>query len=167
LVGVVRAVKRFATLGAVGAVLLSILGVSMMFANFDKAEGDNDDKGSEFTTKSIKGTWGFSGGVGYLVPPAVPEALPAVGIGIVSFDGTGECTVSNTVNLNGELFGPFSSDSCTYSVNPDGTGTSVAEFSAGPAPGEASVSFVISDHGRKLRFIRTDFVVASFEAEKQ
>jgi hypothetical protein len=139
----------------------------MMLATSDKAEGDDNDSEREFTNKGIKGTWGFSGGVGYLVPPAVPEALPAVGLGIVTFDGAGECKVSNTVNLNGESFGPFSSDSCTYSVNPDGTGTSVAEFSEGPAPGAASVSFVISGHGKKLRFIRTDFVVASFEAEKQ
>jgi hypothetical protein len=43
----------------------------------------------------------------------------------------------------------------------------VAEFSEGPVPGAASVCFVISGHGKKLRFIRTDFVVASFEAEKQ
>jgi hypothetical protein len=152
---------------AVGAVFLAILGVSMILASTNKAEGDNDDKGREFTTQSIKGTWAFSGGVGYLVPPAVPEALPTVGIGIVTFDGTGGCTVSNTANVNGELFGPFSSDSCTYSVNADGTGASVAEFSAGPAPGAAPVLFVISDNARKLRFIRTDFVVAHFEAEKQ
>ena len=159
--------KRYVTLGAVAAVLLAMFGVSMMLATSGKAEGDNDDPESEFTNRSIKGTWGFSSGIGYLVPPAVPEALPSVGLGIVTFDGTGECTVSNTVNLNGETFGPFSSDSCTYSVNPDGTGTSVAEFSAGPAPGAAPVSFVIVDHGKKIRFIRTDFVVASFEAEKQ
>jgi hypothetical protein len=163
----VKAVKRFVTLGAVAAVLLAMFGVSMMLATSGKAEGDNDDPRRKFTDRSIKGTWGFSSGIGYLVPPAVPEALPAVGLGIVTFDGTGGCTVSNTVNLNGETFGPFSSDSCTYSVNPDGTGTSVAEFSEGPVPGATPVSFVIVDHGKKIRFIRTDSVVASFEAEKQ
>jgi hypothetical protein len=146
---------------------MAIFGVSMMLVTSDRAEGDDNDSEREFTNKSLKGTWGFSGGIGYLVPPEVPEALPAVGLGIVTFDGAGECQVSNTINLNGELFGPFSSDSCTYSVNPDGTGTSVAEFSEGPAPGAAPVSFVISDHGKKIRFIRTDFVVASFEAERQ
>jgi hypothetical protein len=163
----VKAVKRFVILGAVAAVLLAIFGVSMMLATSGKAEGDNDDPGREFTDRSIKGTWGFSGGIGYLVPPAAPEALPAVGLGIVTFDGTGGCIVSNTANINGETFGPFSSDSCTYSVNPDGTGTSVAEFSEGPVPGAVPVSFVIVDHGRKIWFIRTDSVVASFEAKKQ
>jgi hypothetical protein len=164
----VRDVKRFVTLGAVAVVLLAMFGVSMTLATSGKAEGDNDDPGKEFTNRSIKGTWGFSSGVGYLVPPAVPEPLPAVALGIVTFDGTGGCTVSNqTVNLNGETFGPFSSDSCTYSVNPDGTGISVAEFSAGPAPGAVPVAFVIVDHGKKIRFIRTDVAVASFDAEKQ
>ncbi len=97
--------KRFVTLGAVAAVLLAMFGVSMMLATSGKAEGDNDDPGRKFTDRSIKGTRGFSSGIGYLVPPAVPEALPAVGLGIVTFDGTGGCTVSNTVNLNGETFG--------------------------------------------------------------
>jgi hypothetical protein len=61
---------------------------------------------------------------------------------------------------------PFTA-SCTYSVNPDGTGKSVAEFSGAPFNGPATVAFVIVDRNREIRFLNTNSVVAGFTARRQ
>lgn len=75
----------------------------------------------------------------------------------------------NTVNINGTIIGPNTSDTCTYSVNPDGTGTGVAEFSVSGVPFDepSTVAFVIVDHNREIRFINTNSIVAGFTAKRQ
>ena len=131
------------------------------------ASGDDDDRRDRaFTNRTIRGAWGWSGS-GWVVPPVVDEAVPTVGRGIVRFDGRGRCSVQTAVNINGTPFGPVTSDSCTYSVNRDGTGTSVAHFSSGPFVGPAPVSFVISDRGREIRFIQENAFVVTFIAKRQ
>lgn len=122
-----------------------------------------DDK---FTLKTIKGAWGFSGD-GVLASPDPDHRLPVAGIGIVTFDGEGGCDISGTNNLNGAALA-VQSDFCTYTVNPDGTGTSEASFPAmGSLPAsEVPVSFVIVDEARELRLIQTAVVVSSFVAKR-
>lgn len=130
----------------------------------------NDSAGRRpFTERSIEGTWGFSGDFGMIVPPAVPQPVPTAALGTVFFDGIGGCSVTNTVNINGTIIGPNTSDTCTYSVNPDGTGTGVAEFSVSGAPFDepSTVAFVIVDHNREIRFINTNSIVAGFTAKRQ
>ena len=73
----------------------------------------------------------------------------------------------STINVNGTIYGPLTSNTCTYSVNPDGTGKSVAEFSGAPFNGPATVAFVIVDHNREIRFLNTNSVVAGFTARRQ
>jgi hypothetical protein len=102
----------------------------------------NDSAGRRpFTEHSIEGTWGFSGDFGMIVPPAVPQPVPTAALGTVFFDGIGGCSVTNTVNINGTIIGPMTSDTCIYSVNPDSTGTGVAEFSEAPFGGPSTVTY--------------------------
>jgi hypothetical protein len=102
-----------------------------------------------------------------IVPPSVPQPVPTAGLGTVVFDGNGGCVVTTTINVNGTTRGPLTSNTCTYSVNPDGTGKSVAEFSGAPFNGPATVAFVIVDHNREIRFLNTNSVVAGFTARRQ
>lgn len=79
-----------------------------------------------FSTASLKGTYGFS-------TSARGGPLPTADAGLTTFDGTGKSTVYFNQNIPGEFIGQRQvlSDSLdiTYSVNPDGTGTSsVANF---------------------------------------
>ena len=143
-------------------VLIGLVALVLMAA----CAGDDDDR--VFTDKSIEGRWAFSA-QGTILPPALPAATPAVAVGILDFDGSGGCSITDTTNLGGTKIGPQTSETCTYSVNPDGTGTFSVAF-PGPdgAPGPpAPISFVIVDKNREIRTIRTDFGVASGVAKRQ
>lgn len=62
------------------------------------------------------------------------DRLPVAGIGVVTFDGEGGCEISGTNHLNGAAL-DASSARCSYTVNADGTGTSLATFPpSGPLP---------------------------------
>jgi hypothetical protein len=79
-----------------------------------------------FSTASLKGTYGFS-------TSARGGPLPTADAGLTTFDGRGKSTVYFNQNIPGEFFGQrqiFSdSTDLTYTVNPDGTGSSnVANF---------------------------------------
>jgi hypothetical protein len=117
----------------------------------------------EFTNKSIRGTWGFSA-AGTIVPPAVPAATPAVAVGVMSFDGKGGCSISDTINIGGTS-ASRTSTTCSYAVNPDGTGSLSAQFPGDPGP--TPLSFVIVNNKDEIRFIRTDLGVASGVAKRQ
>jgi len=121
-----------------------------------------------FTERSIKGRWGFSGEFGMIVPPAAhTQPVPTAALGTVVFDGRGGCLVTTTININGTIVGPLASNTCAYSVNADGTGTSVAEFPGTPFDGPSTVAFVIVDRNREIRFINTNAIVAGFTARRQ
>jgi hypothetical protein len=132
-------------------------------------QGDEDHRGGgrrDFSNWSIKGHWGYNSSFGQLLPPTVPEPLPFVGMGRIYFDGRGGCEVSALGNLNGQTI-PSTSSSCTYSVNPDGTGTSDAVFPGTPISGPIPVAFVIVDGGREIRFMNTKYIVGTFTARRQ
>ncbi len=99
------------------------------------------------------------------MPPALPAATPAVAVGILDFDGAGGCSITDTTNLGGTKIGPQTSATCTYSVNPDGTGTFSVAVPGDPGP--APVSFVIVNKMKEIRTIRTDLGVATGVAKRQ
>jgi hypothetical protein len=127
---------------------------------------DGHDEGHGFSNRTIKGDWGFVTSLGMLVPPAVPQAVPTTGLGRVHFDGNGNCQVTTFANINGETQ-RFDSSSCTYAVNPDGTGTSDAFLPGAPVPGPINVAFVIVDRGQEIRLMNTRFIVGTFTARRQ
>jgi hypothetical protein len=132
------------------------------------AGSSSQSQAAGFTEKSLQGTYGFSA-EGVIVPPLAPEdtTIPAVVVGIMTFDGEGGCSISDTANLGGESSSNTTDaegGSCTYTVNSDGTGTIEAVLL--PNPGDTPLSFVIINK-REFRFIRTDPGVAVGVAERQ
>jgi hypothetical protein len=66
------------------------------------------------------------------------------------FDGKGNLTGTEHVVVNGTSFNPgWDTNSGTYSVNPDCTGTAVVNTPNSPAP--LNLNFVIVDDGREFR----------------
>jgi hypothetical protein len=122
----------------------------------------NDERA--FTNLSLKGKWGFSDRA-TVVPPAVPEPIPAVSVGILDLDGKGNCTGSDRLNLNGTDIGPRTFDTCSYSVNPDGTGSMTLTVEDDPNP--ISLFFVIVDKNREFRYILSGALVGDGVAKRQ
>lgn len=114
-------------------------------------------QGGEFGQESVRGQWGFSAH-GTIVPPAAPTPMPAAAVGIMTFGRDGSCSISDTINING-FSSSRTSFACTFTVNPDGTGAVEASFAGDPGP--TPLTFVIADHKKEIRFIRTDLGVAS------
>ncbi len=141
-----------------------VLAVALVSVVAVVADDDDDDDDRVFTNESIEGRWGFSA-QGTILPPALPDATPAVAVGILDFDGSGGCSITDTTNLGGTKVGPQTSETCTYSVNPDGTGTFSVAFPGDPGP--APVSFVIVNKAKEIRTIRTDLGVATGVAKRQ
>jgi hypothetical protein len=141
--------------------VLMLLGVilALTAANYIAAAEE-----STFTNLSLKGQWGFSDQI-LVVPPAVPEPSPAVSVGILDLDGQGNCSGSDRLNLNGTDIGPRSFDTCTYSVNPDGTGSITVTVEDDPNP--VSVFFVIVDKKREFRYILSGVLVGEGVAKRQ
>jgi len=119
-----------------------------------------------FSNKTIKGHYGFNSSLGWLLPPAVPQAVPAAGMGRITFDGEGNCQVASVADFNGNV-AHLTSSSCTYSVDADGMGSAEAVFPGAPVSGPLDVSFVVVDHGREIRFANTNVILGTFTARRQ
>ncbi len=120
--------------------LVVAVGMGMAVQSFGNDGHDGDGGGwgerQRFSNRSIKGAWGFNSYSGVLVPPAVPEATPATGLGRAVFDGHGGCSVSSVINLGGTI-SRLQSSSCTYSVDANGFGRSEAVFPGRQAAGRS------------------------------
>jgi hypothetical protein len=125
--------------------------------------GQPSAEAKNFTVQSLRGNWGFSGS-GTISPPTVPQITWGAVVGILTFDGSGGCSMSNTANIGGTTTAQ-TSQTCTYTVNPDGTGSIVAQFPGDPGP--LPLSFVLVDGGDELHLIRTDIAVATGVAKRQ
>jgi hypothetical protein len=170
--------RRFRLAGMRGKVLLAmVVGVgaavtagSSLAARDDDPLRDDDDslKGDHrrYSNRSLQGVWGFSASLGMFLPPGGGPPVPSVGMGKISFDGRGGCSVTTVVNLNGQT-STFQSSSCSYSVGPDGMGTSQAVFPGSPISDPVPISFVIVDQGRELMAINTRFLVGSTTFRRQ
>jgi hypothetical protein len=157
--------RRDLALGVLATLVLGvILGLSAgaMAPNRAAADEEEEEEESTFTSRSLKGTWGFSDQA-TIVPPAVPEPVPAVSVGILVLDGHGNCTGSDHLNTNGFTVGPRSFDTCTYSVNPDGTGSMTVTV----AGDSVSLFLVIVDNKREFRFILSGVLVGGGVAKRQ
>ena len=90
---------------------------------------------------SLKGAYGFLG-FGTILPAGTPRAI----IGRFLLDGAGSWSATLTMNDNGVI--RRITDSGTYNVNPDCTGTL--------SPPSGSVEIVIVDKGKEFYQMRTD-----------
>jgi hypothetical protein len=106
------------------------------------------DKGC--STATLKGTFGNTG-TGFATAP--PElAGPFASVGTETFDGKGTLTATGIVSLNGTIVEV--TETGTYTVNPDCTGTHTVVIS--PLGITAHAFFVIDDGANELRVIATD-----------
>jgi hypothetical protein len=154
--------KRIAFLGPALLVVVAAT-AGLMFTARRSAASDSDDKG--FSNASVQGHWGFGSSLGELVS-GPPQPLPTAAVGRIFFDGAGGCQVQSITNTNGVTV-RLDSSQCTYHVDPDGFGTSEATFPGSPFPDPVPVAFVITDHGREIRFVVTKFIVGTFVAKRQ
>ncbi len=140
--------------------MLLVIGLVGVFVTSSQAD-------RKFTEKSIKGTWGYTvaGTIG---------GGPATGVGLVTYDGAGECVNSVKMELTTptgvQVFQITTTEpggSCVYSVNPDGTGSMLVNFinSAPPALPEPFlthglppfvIDLVIFNAKKEFRFIVSD-----------
>ena len=109
-----------------------------------------------FTVSDLNGTYAdsSSGFVPISDRPGTPvsSCLAQSGVGLWTFDGTGNLSGSLTLNNGGITI--HRSFSGTYTVNADGTGTiDWVSF------GARSRTFVIADGGNQIKWLQTDPVV--------
>jgi hypothetical protein len=145
-------------------VIVAALAVGLTARRSTASDATGEDE--QFSNRTVTGHYGFNSSLGWLLPPASPQMVPAAGMGRVTFDGDGHCQVTSVANFNGNVV-QLSSSSCTYSVDPTGMGTAEAIFPGAPVPGPIDVSFVIVDHGREIRFLNTNAILGTFTARRQ
>jgi hypothetical protein len=106
-----------------------------------------DDKGCSNAT--LKGTFAHTS-TGFITAPAA-LAGPLAHVARDTFDGHGAFTATGIVSQNGNIV-PVT-ETGTYTVNPDCTGTYTSQLSTGIT---AHVFFVIDDSGNEFHIIETD-----------
>jgi hypothetical protein len=79
----------------------------------------------KFNNKDLRGTWGFKAAGFLFVGPA--GHTPASAVGLNTYDGAGGCESEAQLNAGGTVLA-LTSDSCTYTVNSDGTGSQQTSF---------------------------------------
>jgi hypothetical protein len=117
--------------------------------------------GDHFSVASLNGSYGFSGSgtIGF-------GRFAAAVVGTTSYDGAGGCSVTARLNATGILI-PLTTATCSYTVDPDGTGTLNVVLNEGLT---FISSFVILDGGKEQHFVLTDpfnSTVANGTAMKQ
>lgn len=115
----------------------------------------------EFSVASLNGSYGFSGSgtLGF-------GRYAASVVGTTEYNGEGGCNVKARLNITGVLI-PLTTATCSYTVNPDGTGTLSVVLNEGLS---FISSFVILGNGEEQHFVLTDpfnSTVANGTAKKQ
>jgi len=121
-----------------------LLGTWLLFAT-GKANADK-----VFSETSVRGSYGFS------FQGEIVGIAPVAAIGVLEADGNGNINpASRTININGvpitETF------TCTYSVDPNGTGSAVCPIDD-PQPGAPPVEtfdFVLVNNAKGFQFVGT------------
>ena len=115
---------------------------------------------ADFSDRTLRGTWALfvEGHSGPTSPPALPSETPLFAVATVTFDGRGGCesrdriVIANQEIPPGDPIAPEGfreAVSCSYAVEPDGTGSFTVTFlDAGPTV----ATFVIRNR-RELFFI--------------
>jgi len=134
-------VAKTLTIAAVTALTLSVA---------PRANAD-DDKGC--SNASLNGTFAFTSSGFITAPPAL--AGPVAEVGTQTFDGKGATNATATLSQNGNI-SPVTNTG-TYKVNPDCTGTMTLQLSIPGVPVfPLHVSFVVDDSGNGFQAMETD-----------
>ena len=106
------------------------------------------DKGCSNAT--LKGTFADKDLGFFIAPNAAP--IPFAAVNLITFDGNGHMTASGIGSVNGSA--GAQTETGTYTVKPDCTGTYTVEIS--PGGFAAHAFFVLDDSGNELQIIVTD-----------
>ena len=115
-------------------------------------------------SKSIRGTWAFAA-TGTLPTPSAPPT-PFALVGLLTFERNDQCAMTFTINAGGQSWTSLA-DTCTFSVQADGTGVLQATLVPGLSPFPPLVLFFVIVHHDEMFAIRTDPVVASGVLHRQ
>jgi hypothetical protein len=124
--------------------LAAVTALALTMAPMAKAE----PKGCSAAT--LKGTFSQKG-TGVIIAPAA-LAGPMANVGTLTFDGNGNVTGAVVNSLNGNIVP--ATETGTYTVNPDCTGTYTVQISPLGITGNAF--FVIDEGGNEIQIITTD-----------
>jgi len=144
-------------------VFFAVLGMLGSMPGAQSAQG--------FDNETIEGTFAFSahGVVDTAVVVTQTFTIPAgtsvVTTGIITFNEDGTCVSTATTNVGGFTIPPSPSASCTFSVNPDGTGT-LQVINTGSPFAPVNLAFSIVDQDEFL-VITTDELGLSGVAKRQ
>jgi hypothetical protein len=165
-----RIMRKVKWLVVAGSLVVMASAVAMFWQPRAAADGYGADRwGGDrgFSTRSIKGSFGFStNGFGMLLAPTAPQPVPAATLGRIVFDGNGGCSISLWANIGGQTT-QAQSGTCSYTVNPDGTGTNEATFPGSPIVDPIPIVFVIVDDAREIRLLNTGSIVSTITARRQ
>ena len=112
-------------------------------------EGAREDEREGCSLETLKGGYGltFTGlGTSETHPVPINFFIPVAGVGTMTFDGSGNLSLSETVSFGGKV-GPMITTG-KYRVNPDCTGSL-------EAVGAADWNFVIVHNGKEILAINT------------
>ena len=99
----------------------------------------------EYTRRRFAGGEGEQGTAG---------GAPVAAVGVITANGKGRVTRGvRTINLGGTTV--RQTFTCTYAVNPDGTGSATCPVSAPPRPTTETFDFVLEDGGRRFELLGT------------
>ena len=127
----------------------------LAFGTFAVAQSNNPPASSysgsgRCSNRTLSGHYGCSVQGVLLNIPGLPPEATFVGVTTSHFDGKGNLTGTEHVVVNGTSFNPgWDTNSGTYSVNPDCTGTAVVDTPNSPVP--LKLYFVIVDNGKEFR----------------
>ena len=124
--------------------------VGLIDSNAGTIDSLQIDKGRTFRDSDVEGPYAFS------FDGTVIGAGPVAATGVVVADGKGNITSGvRTLNFNGVV--AQQTFTCTYSVNPDGTGSALCPLDT-PLPGAPAVEtfdFALEDRARAFRLLGT------------
>jgi hypothetical protein len=101
-----------------------------------------------FTNADVRGPYGF------FLEGTINTVGPVAAIGFFAADGNGTLADgTRTINVNGAVF--RQTFRCTYTVNPNGTGSAECTILSGGS-GKETFDVVLTDKSRKIPFVATD-----------
>jgi hypothetical protein len=137
-----------------------LTGIALLALSGAAWAGSTDDFGCSNAT--LKGEYAFA--VTAYTPAGLPNGPPEVVTGIKVFDGQGNLTQRDYQgdNLAGDDFAPRGQETGTYEVNSNCTGSMVINLNvphvpAGLSTGVINIKFVISDGGRHIHEVVSQF----------
>ena len=99
-------------------------------------------------------------------PSSPPTTTPFALVGLLTFERNDQCAMTFTINAGGQSWTSLA-DTCTFSVQADGTGVLNATLVPGVFPFPPLVLFFVIVNHDEIFAIRTDPVVASGVLHRQ